>query len=193
MARPREFDRDLALRAGLDVFWRQGFAASTTDDLRIAMGIGRQSFYSAFGDKKRCYLEALRLYAGDEVSSYLVTLRGAGSPLQGLHALLAGPATFSPGRLATGCMALNAVAEFGLGDADVTAALGPAAVVLRQGIMSLLREAKAKGEVPTTVDEEQATSAIMCTRSGLVMGAKGGMPPAALRQVADFMVAQLKR
>ena len=192
MARPRKFDRDLALRAGLDVFWRQGFAATTTDDLRIAMGIGRQSFYAAFSDKKRCYLEALRLYAGDEVSAYLVTLRGAGSPLEGLHALLAGPAKFTSGRRAAGCMALNAVTEFGAGDADVTAAIGPAALVLRQGILGLLRDARTQGEVPGTLDEEQATSAILCTRSGLLMGAKAGLPPVALRQVADFIVEQLR-
>ncbi|WP_155737462.1 TetR/AcrR family transcriptional regulator, partial [Agrobacterium tumefaciens] len=62
MARPREFDRDAALEKALRVFWSKGFAATSTDDLREAMGIGRQSLYGAFGDKRKLYLEALDAY-----------------------------------------------------------------------------------------------------------------------------------
>lgn len=59
MVRPREFDRGEALQRAMRVFWAKGFAATSTDDLVQAMGIGRQSLYNAFGDKKRLYLEAL--------------------------------------------------------------------------------------------------------------------------------------
>jgi hypothetical protein len=47
MARQKEFERDEALRTAMHVFQRQGFGA-TTDDLRHAIGIGRQSFYDTF-------------------------------------------------------------------------------------------------------------------------------------------------
>ena len=39
MARPKSFDRDDALQAGVEAFWRQGYAATTTDDLARATGV----------------------------------------------------------------------------------------------------------------------------------------------------------
>jgi TetR/AcrR family transcriptional repressor of nem operon len=59
MARPREFDREEALERATGVFWAKGYASTSTDDLLTAMGIGRQSLYNAFQDKRALYLEAL--------------------------------------------------------------------------------------------------------------------------------------
>jgi TetR/AcrR family transcriptional repressor of nem operon len=53
------------------VFQRQGFGATTTDDLRHAIGIGRQSFYDAFKGKEEIYLEALQIYAADRFAIFL--------------------------------------------------------------------------------------------------------------------------
>ena len=52
MARPKQFDRDEALQSALGIFRQKGFSATSTDDLRLAMGIGRQSFYATFKGKK---------------------------------------------------------------------------------------------------------------------------------------------
>ena len=68
MARPKEFDRDEALTTALGVFRKKGFSATSTDDLRFAMGIGRLSFYDTFTGKKEVYLEALRKYNSDRGS-----------------------------------------------------------------------------------------------------------------------------
>ena len=76
MGRPKAFDPDEALQAGVELFWRQGYAATTTDDLARAMGIGRQSFYDTFGDKRRCYLEALRRYSHAEIGRQVAAMRG---------------------------------------------------------------------------------------------------------------------
>ena len=52
MSRPKEFDRADALEAAKVVFWKKGYDATTTDDLRHAMSIGRQSLYDSFGGKR---------------------------------------------------------------------------------------------------------------------------------------------
>src|SRR6266436_4919541 len=77
MARPKEFDRDKALESALATFRKNGFGATTTDNLRLAMGIGRQSFYDTFKGKKEIYLEALRKYNSDRMLGYFEIFRNS--------------------------------------------------------------------------------------------------------------------
>jgi AcrR family transcriptional regulator len=65
----------------MSVFWRKGYAATSTDDLLRAMNIGRQSMYDTFGDKHRLYLEALEKYRRESVAENIRRLRSTGSPL----------------------------------------------------------------------------------------------------------------
>jgi len=67
--RPRSFDRDQALERAMHVFWRQGYEATSVNDLTRAMQINPPSLYAAFGDKERLYLEALARYQQRRVES----------------------------------------------------------------------------------------------------------------------------
>src|SRR5271157_5714 len=60
--RPRAFEPDAALARAMDVFWREGFAATSLDELSAATGLNRPSLYGAFGDKRALYIQAYRHY-----------------------------------------------------------------------------------------------------------------------------------
>src|SRR6266446_1508638 len=62
MARPREFDAELALDAAISVFREHGYEGSSAQMLVDTMGIGRQSLYAAFGDKWQLYRSAVGRY-----------------------------------------------------------------------------------------------------------------------------------
>lgn len=61
--RPRLLDRQKALEAALQLFWRQGYEGTGIADLTAAMGTTPPSLYAAFGSKERLYSEALDLYS----------------------------------------------------------------------------------------------------------------------------------
>ena len=63
--RPRSYDPDLALERARDTFWRNGYAATSLDELAAAMGINRPSLYAGFGDKRDLYMAAVERYAAD--------------------------------------------------------------------------------------------------------------------------------
>ena len=57
--RPREFDIEYATRDAMEVFWRNGFHATSLPDLIEGMGLTRGSIYKAYEDKRSIYLAAL--------------------------------------------------------------------------------------------------------------------------------------
>lgn len=62
--RPRSFDRDTALLAAMERFWRNGYDETTMADLTRSMGITAPSLYAAFGDKDALFSEAAAYYVG---------------------------------------------------------------------------------------------------------------------------------
>ncbi|MDP3855938.1 TetR/AcrR family transcriptional regulator [Phenylobacterium sp.] len=58
--RPRAYDPATALGKARDAFWRNGFSATSLDDLSAATGLNRPSLYGAFGDKKALYMATLQ-------------------------------------------------------------------------------------------------------------------------------------
>ena len=60
--RPRAYEPEVALARALDVFWKEGFAATSLDDLSAATGMNRPSFYGAFGDKRELYIKSYESY-----------------------------------------------------------------------------------------------------------------------------------
>ncbi len=60
--RPRAYEPEIALARALDVFWKEGFAATSLDDLSAATGMNRPSLYGAFGDKRELYIKSYESY-----------------------------------------------------------------------------------------------------------------------------------
>lgn len=61
--RPRSFDEGEALDKATQIFWSKSYQGVAIDDLITGMGVGRQSLYSVFGDKRTLFLRVLRAYA----------------------------------------------------------------------------------------------------------------------------------
>src|SRR6201986_3667609 len=60
--RPRAYEPDIALGRALDLFRKNGFAATSLDDLSAATGMNRPSLYGAFGDKRELYIKSYERY-----------------------------------------------------------------------------------------------------------------------------------
>lgn len=108
MSRPREFDMDTALKGAMDIFWRQGFAATNLPDLLDAMGLTRGSFYKAFSDKETAYLKALDFYDRAVVDTTVATLAACETETASTCLSLLFAPSSEPKR---GCFICNAMVE----------------------------------------------------------------------------------
>ncbi len=64
--RPREFDRDQALRKAMLLFWQHGYEGTSMSALVEALGIASARIYAAFGSKEQLFREAVALYEEGE-------------------------------------------------------------------------------------------------------------------------------
>ena len=192
MARPKEFDREEALEAAIQIFANHGYEGSSTDALLEAMGIGRQSLYDTFGDKRHLYLEALQHYSAHNVASLIRTMSESASPLAGLEAGLLWFADEAARTANVGCLGISAVCEFGRSDQTVNAVTDAMARTQRAALERLIGEAQARGEVAATVDVRVAAQFITATLAGVRVSARGGTPAATLRALARMAIRSLR-
>ncbi|WP_375755228.1 TetR/AcrR family transcriptional regulator [Corallococcus exercitus] len=192
MARTKEFDRDEAVRRAMQVFWEQGYEATSTDDLLRAMGIGRQSMYDTFGDKHGLYLEALRAYQAEYSANLMECLRSHPSPLGAIREYLLSIPNGTQRARARGCLSVNATAELAHTDADVATLIKSGGAVGHGALERVVKEAQRKGELSPKLDPRVAASFLLAAIGGLRLSAKAGTPPEALRDVVDFTLAGLK-
>jgi len=193
MARPREFDRDDALKRATSVFWAKGFEAASTDNLLEAMKIGRQSLYDTFGDKRHLYLEALARYHAVSTANAIALLESEPSALAGIRKMLMALAVADPGFRALGCMAVGAVSEFGQTDDEIHAMGRSSAQLLDAALERAIRKARLAGETRSSLDEKGAVAFIQSTMLGLKVSGKAGVETTALCQIVDIAMDAIKR
>lgn len=174
------------------VFWAKGYAWTSTEDLLNAMGIGRQSLYNAFGDKRKLYLEALDRYQQASNAKHLERLDGSRSPLGGVEAVLVGLIPDDEAERALGCMGVNAICEFGTGDAEIAMLRSNVGPRLFKRLVDRIREAQACEEVAADIDARDAAKFIQMTMQGLQLGARAGADAKSLRTQVKFAINAIK-
>ena len=62
MPRVKLFDENEVLIKAMNLFWRQGYSATSVQDLVSHLGINRASIYDTFGDKDKLFKKSFQLY-----------------------------------------------------------------------------------------------------------------------------------
>jgi AcrR family transcriptional regulator len=191
--RPPSYDRDAAIAAITRVFWDQGFAATSLDDLASATAMNRPSLYGAFGDKQTMYLAALDRYGRDAEAQLGGILAAVPDVHAAIAALLhAGVDFYLAGDSGPrGCLAVCTTAA----EAVTTPAMrdGLAAVLARlDGVIAArLAQGVAEAQLPADFDVAAAAMLIAGTLHSIAIRARAGTSHAALIRLADAGTAAI--
>jgi TetR/AcrR family transcriptional repressor of nem operon len=143
----KQFDREEVLGKAMKLFWNQGYAATGMTQLLTHMGIGRQSLYDTFGDKKSLYLAALERYFAFLGEQWKRQLDAPGSPLGNLKNLSRRIMEVAEETGFCGCFIGNAMAEFGDCDEDIRRVLGRSLDRMEEMLTGALQRAQEAGEL----------------------------------------------
>ena len=190
--RPREFDEHAVLETAMDVFWEQGYEATGIAELSERCGIGRQSMYNTFGDKRTLFDQALELYRTERIGEVTALLDRPGSPVENIHALLdAWESSWASGD-DRGCLMVNAMAELGDRDAETKSKLDRMVQTVEDALYRTLRRAQEVGDLPADRDARALARTITITGQGLAVVGKVSSSPTYAKDVLDTTRTLLK-
>ncbi|HRP95082.1 MAG TPA: helix-turn-helix domain-containing protein [Rhodocyclaceae bacterium] len=190
--RPLEFDPRRALLAALEVFWRQGFEATSLNDLLRAMGISRSSFYQAFGSKHALFERCLAAFRERQVERMTRALEQAPSGKAFLRASLqALVREAADGSLPKGCLIMNTATEFAGRDPAVARLVSDGTGAFAEVFRAAVVRAQAEGEIAAERDAAVLARYMVSTISGLRTMVKAGLPPAAVEEVVEVALGAL--
>jgi TetR/AcrR family transcriptional repressor of nem operon len=190
--RPREFDEHAVLETAMDVFWEQGYEATGIAELSERCGIGRQSMYNTFGDKRALFDQALDLYARERIGQLMAMLERPGSPLSNVHALLDTWEESWASEDSRGCLMVNTMAELGDRDSATRSKLDSMVQTVEDGLFRALCRAQEAGELSPDRECRALARTFTITAQGLAVVGKVASSPSYAKDVLDTTRALLK-
>ncbi len=176
----------------MQLFWRQGYEATSIDDLVRTMGINRASLYGTFGDKHSLFLKALDRYISTILQPRLAALDRASSATAAIRGLLGELAAFAAGDpQRRGCLVVSTACELGSRDPDVAGRLRAQAEALEARLAGLLARAQQSGEIAPGHSPQALARTLAALIEGVRVRSKLGVEQTYLDGIVDSAMAMI--
>ncbi|MFZ3572182.1 TetR/AcrR family transcriptional regulator [Streptomyces sp. BH097] len=193
--RPRGFDKDETLTRALELFWSRGYGSTSIQDLVDALDVERGSLYGTFGDKRRFYLDAVRLY-WEVYERHLVAALDTTELLPALREILTHPARLdeliSDRGAPQGCLVGNTTAELVPHDAEATEVVAHSYRRFTEILTDALRRGQAAGEVTDSAAPEAQAQLLLYVVQGLSLVSRAGLDRSAALAAVDTAIDALR-
>ncbi|WP_068475723.1 TetR/AcrR family transcriptional regulator [Saccharicrinis aurantiacus] len=118
MARTKKYKEDEVIEKAMNLFWRNGFEATSTRMLEKEMGINQFSIYSSFGNKEGVFLESMKCY-NQKINTIVKKLENREGGIESIKGYFYDFLDFSKeNNIAKGCLLANTMTELGA-DSDL--------------------------------------------------------------------------
>ena len=177
------FDAEDVVDKAVEVFWRQGFTATTPQNLVDELGIGKGSLYNTFKSKHHLFALAMRRYSARRAAELADGLEGPGPALPRLRDAMQTLAGVGEHQL--GCLIVNSVAELGNSDEAVAEVAKDLFAQTEEAFRSAIERAQTTGEISSRRTPTDLASALLAVVIGANVLAKAGSDPDHLSRILD--------
>jgi TetR/AcrR family transcriptional regulator, copper-responsive repressor len=185
--RPRAYQPEIALGKALDLFRKDGFAATSLDDLSAATGMNRPSLYSAFGDKRELYIKSYQRYRADAHAGMTDIFRGQLPIRQRLERIyaMALDIYLSGEAGPRGCFTVMTAASEAVADPDIRKLVLEGFFELDRAFAACFRLARENGELPESADPEVLAQLASATIHTIAIRARAQVPRKELEAIVQ--------
>jgi AcrR family transcriptional regulator len=193
--RPRAYQPDIALGKALDLFRKDGFAATSLDHLSAATGMNRPSLYSAFGDKRELYIKSYARYRADARTAMIDIFRDELPIRKRLHRIYAVALDIylSGGAGPRGCFTVMTAASEAVADPDIRGMVLEGFVELDRAFATCFRLAQEKGELPSSADPQVLAQLASATIHTIAIRARARVPRRELEAIVNGAIEVMCR
>jgi len=176
--RPRAYQPEIALGKALDLFRKDGFAATSLDDLSAATGMNRPSLYGAFGDKRELYIKSYARYRADARAAMLDIFRDEQPIRQRLQRIYAVALDIylSGDAGPRGCFTVMTAASEAVADPEIRAMVLEGFSELDKAFAACFRVAQEKGELMPSADPVVLSQLASATIHTIAIRARAHVP-----------------
>jgi TetR/AcrR family transcriptional repressor of nem operon len=190
MGRPRTFDIDVAVDRAMELFWRHGFEATSTEDLVAGLGIARGSLYKAFGSKEQLYAMALRRYCDRHAGGLMKTLDQAEQVRPAIRAALLESVEADLIDPERGCLMVNAATERSA-HPDTVRQVSRTMGRIESALAGALERAQARGEIAADKNPREQAQFLTTFLQGLRVMGKARADRAFLENAVEVALSTL--
>ncbi|MDF1548993.1 MAG: TetR/AcrR family transcriptional regulator [Bacteroidales bacterium] len=173
MSRNKAFNEEIVLEKAMQVFWDNGYEATSVRLLEKEMGINQFSIYATFANKKKLFVESLKKYREYAKINRFNPLLKEGAKLKDLENFLHN-FTFAVrlGKNQRGCLVVNTTGELGAKDSEIVDELRNYYSFIKEMILQVLQNSANAGEISGSADLDKYSNYLLGIMQGLSVGAK---------------------
>lgn len=195
MVRTRAFDATDALNRAVDLFLAKGYSNTSMEDLVNATGVSRYGLYGTFGNKRELFEKALEAYADRMGRRSFLKLLEPDASLADIRRIfderVEAMAT-NRGAAGKGCLYTYTATELAPRDREIGGILQRFMKRMSKTFAIGLETARARGEVPATLDPKASGDFLTGAMFGLGVMARAGLPREMLESFVNSTLASLR-
>ncbi len=193
MGRPLEFDPDAALEAAMQLFWRRGYESSSLQDLLVAMGLSKSSFYQTFSSKHQLFQRCIERYREQLIDPMEAQLAEAPSGRAFLEAVFNEVAKETGGPAARrGCLLMNTASEFAQSDPVIADFVADGIEDITDVFAKAIERSQSEGEIHGGEDARSLASYLVCSMSGMRNLLKAGADRETIKRIVRVTLSAVE-
>jgi TetR/AcrR family transcriptional regulator, transcriptional repressor for nem operon len=192
MPRPATFNAEVILERAMLLFWTQGYAGTSIQDLVEGTELLRGSLYHAFGDKRSLYIQTLRRYGHLALAQTFEVWNPEESVPNNVRAVLMQIVEMPAAEKRRGNMVCNCIVEVVPHDAEIAQVVEGILDEFKRVFQSLLERAQQAAGLDVHTNTTALARYLVSSTQGLCVTAKGGASREELLDIVEVTLAAVR-
>ncbi len=191
MPKVKLFDIDIARQLATELFWQKGYEGTSMQNLVDTIGISRSSIYDTYIDKYNLYLNCLDHYKNSNVARLNEKTRKSDNPLAFITSFF--KSICKSTELGLGCFVVNANAEFGASDENISTITTSYYTELEKLFAKVIEDGQVQKQFSKKIIAKDSAKFLVSISNSLQLMARNSQSSKDLNLIAKMAISSIEK